>query len=56
MSRAKFSFRLSAMDKAILGVGRQAILYPEYMQDLFDTNWSDLKDRGEWDEKQYKFY
>ncbi|MDQ8094129.1 phosphotransferase [Bacillus amyloliquefaciens] len=37
MSRAKFSFRLSAMDKAILGVGRQAILYPEYMQDLFDT-------------------
>ncbi|WP_336805475.1 phosphotransferase [Bacillus subtilis] len=38
MSRAKFSFRLSAMDKAILGVGRQAILYPEYMQDLFDTN------------------
>lgn len=34
MSRAQFTFRLSDIDKAIVGVGRQAILYPDSVLEL----------------------
>lgn len=35
MSRAKFTFRLSATDKAILGIGREIILNPDSLEDIF---------------------
>ncbi|UQS84132.1 phosphotransferase [Bombilactobacillus thymidiniphilus] len=35
ISRSKFTFRLSEVDKAIAGVGRQAIVYPETINNLF---------------------
>ncbi|MDI9232132.1 phosphotransferase [Staphylococcus caprae] len=35
MSRAKFTFRLSATDKAILGIGREIILNPHSLKDIF---------------------
>ncbi|MFQ3844748.1 phosphotransferase [Staphylococcus pseudoxylosus] len=35
MSRAKFTFRLSATDKAILGIGREIIVYPHNLKDIF---------------------
>ncbi|MBA8762313.1 phosphotransferase [Staphylococcus schleiferi subsp. coagulans] len=36
MSRSKFSFRLSAIDKAILGIGREIIVSPNQLVELFD--------------------
>ncbi|MEK4070095.1 phosphotransferase [Staphylococcus sp. FSL C8-0035] len=36
MSRAKFSFRLTAIDKAILGIGREVIVFPENLIELFE--------------------
>ncbi|NJH97159.1 phosphotransferase [Staphylococcus agnetis] len=36
MSRAKFSFRLLDTDKAILGIGREIIVSPEKLLDLFE--------------------
>ena len=36
MSRAKYSFRLSAIDKAILGIGREIIVFPEKLTELFE--------------------
>ena len=36
MSRAKFSFRLTAIDKAILGIGREVIMFPENLIELFE--------------------
>ena len=36
MSRAKFSFRLTAIDKAILGIGREIIVFPENLIELFE--------------------
>ena len=36
MSRAKFSFRLTAIDKAILGRGREVIVFPENLIELFE--------------------
>lgn len=36
MSRAKFSFRLTAIDKAILGIGREVIIFPENLIELFE--------------------
>ncbi|MDG0843984.1 aminoglycoside phosphotransferase family protein [Staphylococcus equorum] len=35
MSRAKFTFRLSATDKAILGIGREIIINPHNFEDIF---------------------
>ncbi|MGZ9550238.1 phosphotransferase [Staphylococcus epidermidis] len=35
MSRAKFTFRLSATDKAILGIGREIVLNPNSLEDIF---------------------
>ena len=36
MRRAKFSFRLTAIDKAILGIGREVIVFPENLIELFE--------------------
>ncbi|MBW4835872.1 phosphotransferase [Staphylococcus capitis] len=36
MSRAKFSFRLTAIDKAILGIGREVIVFPKNLIELFE--------------------
>ncbi|HEC2186174.1 TPA: phosphotransferase [Staphylococcus delphini] len=35
MSRAKYSFKLSATDKAILGIGREIILSPNKFEEIF---------------------
>lgn len=36
MSRAKFSFRLTAIDRAILGIGREVIVFPKNLIELFE--------------------